>query len=172
MVRKEKANQWRWNEKENCHKKKCGKQQVPDSLEQLGSSQQQKKTARRIRLTASQLLRNIPRELTPLTSVSSAEKPPERRWKGERMKRAKKDRPETPTSRRHRPRLTPRTINKNIISHSRQNASPNPDGGGGALSRDRMESFIGDLRDRLVCRLHVPLRRLDREEVAPHASIS
>lgn len=49
------------------------------------------------------------------------------------MKRAKKDRPEAATSRRPRPGLAPRTLNKIIISNSRQNASPNLDGGGGAL---------------------------------------
>lgn len=81
------------------------------------------------------------------------------------MKRAKKDRPEVAASRRHRPGLAPRNLRKIIISNSRQNASPNPDGGGGALPRDRMESFTGDLRDRLACRLRVPPDRLAREEV-------
>lgn len=49
------------------------------------------------------------------------------------MKRAKKDRPEAATSRRPRPGLAPRTHRKIIISNSRKNASPNLDGGGGAL---------------------------------------
>ncbi len=49
------------------------------------------------------------------------------------MKRAKKDRPEAATSRRPRPGLAPRTIAVIIIPNSRQNASPNLDGGGGAL---------------------------------------
>ena len=49
------------------------------------------------------------------------------------MKRAKKDRPEVAPSRRSRPGLAPRTVSKIIIPNSRQNASPNLDGGGGAL---------------------------------------
>lgn len=49
------------------------------------------------------------------------------------MKRAKKDRPEAATSRRPRPGLAPRTLNKIIISNSRQNASPNLDKRGGNL---------------------------------------
>lgn len=46
------------------------------------------------------------------------------------MKR-KKDRPEVAPSRRSCPGLAPRTIDVIIISNSRQNASPNPDGEGG-----------------------------------------
>lgn len=49
------------------------------------------------------------------------------------MKRAKKDRPKAGTFERPRPGLAPRTLRKIIISKSRQNASPNLDGGGGAL---------------------------------------
>lgn len=49
------------------------------------------------------------------------------------MKRAKKDRPEVAPSRRLRPRLAPRTVGKIIISNFREKASPNLDGGGGAL---------------------------------------
>ncbi len=49
------------------------------------------------------------------------------------MKRAKKDRPKAGTFEQSRPGLAPRTVSKIIISNSRQNASPNLDGGGGAL---------------------------------------
>ena len=49
------------------------------------------------------------------------------------MKRAKKDRPKAGTFEQSRPGLAPRTICKIIIPNSRQNASPNLDGGGGAL---------------------------------------
>lgn len=49
------------------------------------------------------------------------------------MRRAKKDRPKAGTFEQSRPGLAPRTIYMNIISNSRQNASPNLDGGGGAL---------------------------------------
>lgn len=49
------------------------------------------------------------------------------------MKRAKKDRPKAGTFEQSRPGLAPRTHCKIIISNSRQNASPNLDGGGGAL---------------------------------------
>lgn len=49
------------------------------------------------------------------------------------MKRAKKDRPKAGTFEQSRPGLAPRTYCKIIISNSRQNASPNLDGGGGAL---------------------------------------
>ena len=49
------------------------------------------------------------------------------------MKRAKKDRPKAGTFERPRPGLAPRTISKIIISNSREKASPNLDGGGGAL---------------------------------------
>lgn len=49
------------------------------------------------------------------------------------MKRAKKDRPKAGTFERPRPRLAPRTKFMFIISNSWQNASPNLDGGGGAL---------------------------------------
>ena len=48
------------------------------------------------------------------------------------MKRAKKDRPKAGTFEQSRPGLAPRTVSKIIISNSRQNASPNLDGGGGA----------------------------------------
>lgn len=49
------------------------------------------------------------------------------------MKRAKKDRPKAGTFEQSRPGLAPRTLRKIIIPNSRQNASPNLDGGGGAL---------------------------------------
>ena len=49
------------------------------------------------------------------------------------MKRAKKDRPKAGTFEQSRPGLAPRTLSKIIISNSRQKASPNLDGGGGAL---------------------------------------
>lgn len=49
------------------------------------------------------------------------------------MRRAKKDRPKAGTFEQSRPGLAPRTIYMNIISNSRQKASPNLDGGGGAL---------------------------------------
>lgn len=49
------------------------------------------------------------------------------------MKRAKKDRPKAGTSERSCPRLAPRTVSEIIISNSWKNASPNLDGGGGAL---------------------------------------
>lgn len=49
------------------------------------------------------------------------------------MKRAKKDRPKAGTFEQSRPGLAPRTSHANIISNSRENASPNLDGGGGAL---------------------------------------
>lgn len=49
------------------------------------------------------------------------------------MKRAKKDRPKAGTFEQSRPGLAPRTLRKIIISNSRKNASPNLDGGGGAL---------------------------------------
>lgn len=49
------------------------------------------------------------------------------------MKRAKKDRPKAGTFEQSRPGLSPRTVGKIIISNSRQNASPNLDGGGGVL---------------------------------------
>ena len=49
------------------------------------------------------------------------------------MNRAKKDRPKEATFEQSlRPGLAPRTIRIFIISNSRQNASPNLDGGGGA----------------------------------------
>jgi hypothetical protein len=49
------------------------------------------------------------------------------------MKRAKKDRPKAGTFEQSRPRLAPRTVGKIIISNFREKASPNLDGGGGAL---------------------------------------
>ena len=49
------------------------------------------------------------------------------------MKRAKKDRPKAGTFEQSRPGLAPRTVAKIIISYSREKASPNLDGGGGAL---------------------------------------
>ena len=49
------------------------------------------------------------------------------------MKRAKKDRPKAGTFEQSRPRLAPRTHRMIIISNSRENASPNLDGEGGAL---------------------------------------
>lgn len=49
------------------------------------------------------------------------------------MKRTKKDRPKAGTFERPRPGLAPRTHRMIIISNSRENASPNLDGGGGAL---------------------------------------
>lgn len=49
------------------------------------------------------------------------------------MKRAKKDRPKAGTFEQSCPGLAPRTYCKIIISNSRENASPNLDGGGGAL---------------------------------------
>lgn len=49
------------------------------------------------------------------------------------MKRAKKDRPKAGTFEQSRPGLAPRISRMIIISNSRQNASPNLDGGGGAL---------------------------------------
>ena len=49
------------------------------------------------------------------------------------MKRAKNDRPKAGTFEQSRPGLAPRTLSKIIISNSRQKASPNLDGGGGAL---------------------------------------
>lgn len=49
------------------------------------------------------------------------------------MKRAKKDRPKAGTFEQSRPGLAPRTVNKIIISNSRENASPNLDGEGGVL---------------------------------------
>ena len=49
------------------------------------------------------------------------------------MKNAKKDRPKAGTFERPRPGLAPRTNRMIIISNSRQNASPNLDGGGGVL---------------------------------------
>ena len=49
------------------------------------------------------------------------------------MKTTKKDRPKAGTFERSRPGLAPRTSHKIIISNSRENASPNLDGGGGAL---------------------------------------
>ena len=48
------------------------------------------------------------------------------------MNRAKKDRPKTGTFEQSCPGLAPRTNRMIIISNSRQNASPNLDGGGGA----------------------------------------
>ena len=48
------------------------------------------------------------------------------------MNRAKKDRPKVAAFEQSRPGLAPRTTGKIIISNSRQNASPNLDGGGGA----------------------------------------
>ena len=61
------------------------------------------------------------------------------------MKRAKKDRPKAGTFEQSRPGLAPRTHCKIIISNSRQNASPNLDGGGGALpmSWELMLTIIG-----------------------------
>lgn len=49
------------------------------------------------------------------------------------MKTTKKDRPKAGTFEQSRPGLAPRTIAVIIIPNSRQNASPNLDGGGGAL---------------------------------------
>ena len=49
------------------------------------------------------------------------------------MKNAKKDRPKTGTFEQSCPGLAPRTNRMIIISNSRQNASPNLDGGGGVL---------------------------------------
>lgn len=49
------------------------------------------------------------------------------------MKTTKKDRPKAGTFEQSRPGLVPRTIHANIISNSREKASPNLDGGGGAL---------------------------------------
>lgn len=49
------------------------------------------------------------------------------------MKRAKKDRPKAGTFEQSRPGLAPRTSRKIIISNSREKASPNLDGEGGAL---------------------------------------
>lgn len=49
------------------------------------------------------------------------------------MRRAKKDRPKAGTFEQSCPGLAPRTHRMIIISNSRQNASPNLDGGGGAL---------------------------------------
>ena len=49
------------------------------------------------------------------------------------MKTTKKDRPKAGTFEQPRPGLAPRTRYENIISNPRQNASPNLDGGGGAL---------------------------------------
>lgn len=49
------------------------------------------------------------------------------------MKRAKKDRPKAGTFEQSRPGLAPRTNYMLIIPNSRQKASPNLDGGGGAL---------------------------------------
>ena len=48
------------------------------------------------------------------------------------MNRAKKDRPKAGTFEQSCPGLAPRTNRMIIISNSRQNASPNLDGGGGA----------------------------------------
>ncbi len=61
------------------------------------------------------------------------------------MKRAKKDRPKAGTFEQSRPGLAPRTVSKIIISNSRQNASPNLDGGGGAnpMSWELMLTLIG-----------------------------
>ena len=49
------------------------------------------------------------------------------------MKTTKKDRPKAGTFEQSCPGLAPRTITVIIIPNSRQNASPNLDGGGGAL---------------------------------------
>lgn len=49
------------------------------------------------------------------------------------MKTTKKDRPKAGTFEQSRPGLAPRTNRIIIISNSRENASPNLDGGGGAL---------------------------------------
>lgn len=49
------------------------------------------------------------------------------------MKTTKKDRPKAGTFEQSCPGLAPRTLNKIIISNSRKKASPNLDGGGGAL---------------------------------------
>lgn len=46
---------------------------------------------------------------------------------------AKKDCPKDSAFEQSRPGLAPRTSHANIISNSRKNASPNLDGGGGAL---------------------------------------
>ena len=46
---------------------------------------------------------------------------------------AKKDRPKAGTFEQSHPGLAPRTSHANIISNSWENASPNLDGGGGAL---------------------------------------
>ncbi len=49
------------------------------------------------------------------------------------MKRTKKDRPKAGTFERPRPGLASGTMFEIIIPYPRKNASPNPDGGGGAL---------------------------------------
>ena len=49
------------------------------------------------------------------------------------MNRAKKDRPKVAAFEQSRPRVCPGINGKVIISEFRQNASPNLDGGGGAL---------------------------------------
>lgn len=49
------------------------------------------------------------------------------------MRSAKKDRSKAATFEQSCPGLAPRTVGKIIIANSRQNASPNLDGGGGAL---------------------------------------
>ena len=61
------------------------------------------------------------------------------------MKRAKKDRPKAGTFEQSRPGLAPRTVSKIIISNSRENASPNLDGGGGAfpMSWAMLLTYIG-----------------------------
>ncbi len=55
---------------------------------------------------------------------------------------AKKDRPKAGTFERPRPGLAPGTSRKIIISNSRQNASPNLDGGGGALPMSGWEFIL------------------------------
>ena len=49
------------------------------------------------------------------------------------MKATKKDRPKVAAFEQSRPGLAPRTNHVIIISNSREKASPNLDGGGGAL---------------------------------------
>lgn len=58
-----------------------------------------------------------------------------------------------------------------IIPNSRQNASPNLDGGGGFFPHDRMGAFAYEHRDRLADPPAVPGDRYHREEMTPRAAL-
>lgn len=60
------------------------------------------------------------------------------------IKHTKKDRPKAGTFEQSRPGLIPRTIHANIISNSREKASPNPDERGGfPMSWAMLLTYIG-----------------------------